>query len=173
MDAVTDSVLQYARQKLPEYLGQIERCLRLLSDEQVWWRPNESTNAVANLVMHLRGNVGQWLVAGVGGQAFQRDRPSEFAARGGPGREALMSQLAATVHEALQVLQRLPPSALAQQCDIQGYRVTVATAIVHVVEHFAFHTGQIIHAAKWLTGADLSLYDAQGHRRDGRRSGAP
>lgn len=173
MDSAADALLHYARQKLPEYLAQIERCLRLLTDEQAWWRPNGATNAVGNLVLHLRGNVQQWIVAALGGGTFQRDRPAEFAARGGPDREALAVQLAGTVRDALQVLGRLEPSALDRQHDIQGYRVTAATAVIHVLEHFAFHTGQIIHATKWLTGAELSLYDAHGQRLDGRTSGVP
>lgn len=167
-DALSASLLAQSTERLNHYLGQIERCARLLSPKQLWYRPNENVNSVANLILHLTGNVRQWIVAKVGGEAFDRDRPSEFAARDGRSAEELVGVLHATVVRACEVIQKLDAEALAVPRLIQGYEVMTQEAVVHVVEHFAYHAGQIVHATKWLLDVDLSLYDSQGRRIDGR-----
>ena len=114
-----------------------------------------------------------WIVAGLGGRAFERDRPAEFAQREPLSIEPIMQRLAVAVHDADALIAGLSDDALTRSYEIQNYRVTGLEAVYHVVEHFAFHTGQIITMTKAIKDCDLSLYDAQGHRRDGRASGAP
>ena len=150
------------RHLLGEYLPKIERCLERLTDEQVWWRANDQSNSVGNLLLHLEGNARQWVVSGLGGAPDRRDRDREFAERGRLPRARLLSALRATLEEADDVLARLDPSALLEGRDIQGLEVTVLGAVFHVVEHFSMHTGQIILLTKQLTGADLAFYDFTG-----------
>jgi uncharacterized damage-inducible protein DinB len=136
---------------------QIVRCLALLSDEDIWWRPNEASNSVGNLVLHLSGNVRQWIISGVGGAADVRHRDKEFSERGPLPRRGLTALLRATVREAGRVLDRVPPDSLGEPFSRQGFAMTRIEAIAHVVEHFAYHTGQIVYFTKSHLGRDLQF----------------
>ncbi|MCK6482608.1 MAG: DUF1572 family protein [Phycisphaerae bacterium] len=160
----------YAAAKLDDHLRQALRCARLLSGEQMWFRVNERSNSVGNLLLHLRGNVAQWIVAGIGGRSFERDRPAEFARRHPLPTEQLVADLESTVSDARRIISGLSDARLAEPVSIQGYDTTVVAAVFHVVEHFAFHTGQIVWATKVLLNVDLSLYDAHGRRLDARNA---
>jgi uncharacterized damage-inducible protein DinB len=144
--------------KLEQLLSRIRDCLRKLSPDEIWARGHENENAIGNLVLHLNGNVRQWILSGVGGAPDTRVRDAEFAARGGMPTEELLGRLEATVREAVVVIGNVTPERLTERVTIQKYDVTVLEAIFHVVEHFAQHTGQIIFATKMLTGEDLGFY---------------
>ena len=166
-----DQFLRYAADKLEQNLAQVTRAVGLLTVDEFWHRPNPHTNSVANLLLHLNGNVRQWIVAGIGDEPFERNRPAEFAERGPLPVSALLSPLQHTVARAVAVLKTLNPGNLATPRRIQDYEISTLTAVFHVVEHFSFHTGQIVHATKWLRDVDLSLYDAQGHKLAGQTGG--
>lgn len=129
-----------------------------LRDDQIWWRPNDASNSVGNLLLHLNGNVRQWLVDSFNGITDTRDRPAEFAARTIVPREALLDRLGETLSEAAAVLDRLTEADLVRTCEIQGYTVSGLEAVYQVVEHFAMHYGQIVYVAKQLRGVDLGFY---------------
>jgi len=150
--------LDYSSHKLHQLEERIETCLTALSDRQIWARGGDNENAVGNLVLHLAGNVRQWIVSGVGGQPDSRQRDGEFDARGGVPATELLASLRKTVEEAAAIIGKVTPEQLIEPRTIQGYQVTVLEAIAHVVEHFSMHTGQIIFATKMLTGADLGFY---------------
>ena len=145
-----------------EYLPKIERCLERLSDEQIWWRPNEESNSIGNLVLHLCGNARQWIVSGVGGAADARVRDAEFAQRESIPRAELVSLLRTTLADVAAVLKNLSPETLLERRTIQGSDVDILEAIFHVTEHFSMHTGQIILLTKLLTGTGLHFYDFEG-----------
>jgi uncharacterized damage-inducible protein DinB len=148
--------LRFSCAQLTELLGRIETCVAKLTSDQIWTRGAENENAVGNLVLHLAGNVRQWIICGVGGTEDHRNRDSEFDARSGTD---ALDKLRATVEEAVAVLKALPHSRLSERKTIQKhYDTTLLAAIYHVVEHFSMHTGQIIFATKLLTGADLGFY---------------
>jgi uncharacterized damage-inducible protein DinB len=170
---ITANFSSYASTKLGHSLLQIEKCLNLLSVEQVWHRPNGVSNAIGNLVLHLAGNVRQWIVASLGDEPFARDRAAEFNRREPLPHEEVLGRLRETVERACRVISSLTPNQLAQRVMIQGYEVTGLEAVFHVVEHFSLHTGQIVYATKLLINQDLSQYDTAGRRLDGRTSGAP
>jgi uncharacterized damage-inducible protein DinB len=151
-------LLEFSANKLEQMASRIETCLGKLTDEQVWARGHENENAVGNLVLHLCGNVRQWILSGVGGRPDNRNRDTEFDARGGVRIEELIERLDTTVAEAAEVIRAVALERLAERLVIQNYPVTVLEAILHVVEHFSGHTGQIIFATKMLTGADLGFY---------------
>ena len=154
-----DQFLTHSRQLLlEEFLPRIERCIAALPPEDLWWRPNAASNSVGNLLMHLAGNVRQWVISGIGGAADVRTRHLEFDAVDGGSAEALMERLSATLREVDAVLAALPTEALAEPRTIQGMQVQVLDAIYHVVEHFAMHVGQIIYITKARTGVDLGFY---------------
>lgn len=158
MDAADRLFLDYSARKLRQLSSRVEDCVGRLNDEQIWARGAENENAVGNLVLHLSGNVRQWIVAAVGGQPDERQRDAEFAARGGVPASGLAAHLRNIVEEAVGVITALEPERLSQRLTVQSYNVTVLEAIYHVVEHFSGHTGQIIFATKLLSGQDLKFY---------------
>lgn len=155
--------LAEARRHLREdYLPKIERCLERLSDEQVWWRTSQHSNSVGNLLLHLEGNLRQWVVSGAGGAEDARVRDREFDARRHVPREELLGALRAAVSEADEALARLDPAALLETRRVQGLDVTLLAAVFHAVEHFSMHTGQVILLTKMLADEDLAFYDFSG-----------
>jgi uncharacterized damage-inducible protein DinB len=156
-DRIAKLFLAEARTDIERYLRRTLHCLQLLSEEEIWWRPNAASNSAGNLVLHLSGNIRQWIISGLGGAPDARIREEEFSARGQFSRRALVTRLNQTVREAFRVLQRLPPQALTRQYRIQGFRVTGLAAVAHVFFHFSYHAGQIIYVTKLKRARDLRL----------------
>ena len=146
-----------------EYAVKIRLCLDDLTDDDLWWRPNEQSNSIGNLLLHLAGNIRQWIVSGVGGAPDQRRRQAEFDERGPMPREELLRRFDEAMAEADAVLRGLDPAVLGESRLIQGRETNVLRAVYHVVEHFGMHTGQIVYITKLRTGRDLAFYrDAGG-----------
>jgi Protein of unknown function (DUF1572) len=159
-DATTATLfLEFSRDKLlGQYWPRMRSCVESLTDEQIWWRPNNASNSVGNLLLHLNGNVRQWLVASFSRLEDARNRPAEFeAAEPLPGAQ-LISRLDETLQQASAVLLRLTESDLLAHYEIQGYNVTGLQAVYQVVEHFGLHHGQILYITKMLRGEDLGFY---------------
>lgn len=165
-----DVFLKFSADKLEQLHGRIEDCLGRLQPEQIWTRNSENENAVGNLVLHLSGNVRQWIGSGVAGLPDHRQRDTEFDARGGKSTQELTELLRIRVGEAASIIRAVPAARLTERITPQGHDVTVLEAIAHVVEHFSQHTGQIILLTKILTGEDLGYY--QHLRGSGRSAGA-
>ena len=155
---IEDDFLTSAAEKLAENLERIEACVPKLPADSLWARHSENENAVGNLLLHLDGNVRQWILSGIAGAPDIRDRPSEFSARSGVTAETMLANLRATVSEAVEVIRSLPHQRLIEGVRVQGYDVTVLAAIFHVVEHFSGHTYQVILLTKRATGEDLGFY---------------
>jgi hypothetical protein len=151
--------LEFSRTKLlDQYWPRLRSCVEPLTGEQVWWRPNGASNSIGNLILHLNGNVYQWLVASFNQLDDQRDRPAEFNERELISVSSLLQRLGETMHQAAEVLAGLTAAELAAPYEIQGYHVTGLEAVYQVVEHFGMHYGQILYIAKALSGADLGFY---------------
>jgi len=142
-----------------EYLPKIERCLEQLTDEQIWWRANDNSNSIGNLILHISGNARQWIVSGLGSEPDQRQRDAEFAERRIVPRDELLAHLKKAVSDFDQTLDRFAAGRLLEEFQIQGTMTTALAAILHVTEHFSMHTGQIILLAKMLADVDLVFYD--------------
>jgi uncharacterized damage-inducible protein DinB len=159
MDAVGLAFLAKSRSLITaDYLPKIERCLDRLSEADIWWRPNEASNSIGNLVLHLCGNVCMWIIGGVGELPFERHRQREFDERKRIPAAELLSRLRGIVQQADEVMSAVTADELLSRRKIQGYDVTVLEAIYHVVEHFSTHTGQIILLSKARVGEDLKLW---------------
>jgi uncharacterized damage-inducible protein DinB len=150
--------LKFSAEKLEQLHGRIQDCLARLTPEQVWMRGSENENAIGNLVLHLSGNVRQWIGSGVAGLPDHRQRDTEFDARGGMALADLSELVKTRTTEAAGIIRATPASRLSERITSQGYDVSVLEAIAHVVEHYSMHTGQIILLTKMLTGADLGYY---------------
>lgn len=155
---IDEVFVRYSIEKLTQLSSRIQDCLAKLSDEQIWTRNSDNENAIGNLVLHLCGNLNQWIGTGVAGKPDHRVREKEFTARGDVSSAELTRRLASAVDDTVAVIQGLTADRLQQKISVQKYDVTVLEAIYHVVEHFAQHTGQILFATKLLTGQDLGYY---------------
>ncbi|MES2177160.1 MAG: DinB family protein [Gemmatimonadota bacterium] len=145
-----------------EYPTKIQRCLDVLPADALWARADASSNSIGNLLLHLSGNIRQWIVSSIGGAPDQRLRSTEFAATEGGDAATLFSGLRATLDEADAVLARLTETDLAARRVIQGRDVSVFDAIYHVVEHFSTHTGQIVLLTKTYAPGAVKFYEDAG-----------
>jgi hypothetical protein len=151
-DELARAVGAEAASELASALARITHCLDQLTDDQIWWRPGPDLNSIGNLVLHLCGNVRQWIVAGVGGDPDVRDRPAEFAERGPISKADLLRRLQAVVVEAQAVLARVPAAELVRVRRIQGMDVSALAALWNSVPHFRGHTQEIIHMTRVQRG---------------------
>jgi hypothetical protein len=142
---------------LRQHTERIGICLGKLTDDQIWARGTDNENAVGNLVLHLAGNVRQWIISGLGGTPDVRERDREFATQGDIPGAALHGQLQGTMTEATGIVEGLSTEQLLRTYQVQNRTATGVEAVLRVTEHFAQHTGQIIYATKKLTGQDLGL----------------
>ena len=158
-DPACDLFLDFSRNKLlDQYWPRLRTAVEPLSLEQIWWRPNPASNSIGNLVLHLNGNVWQWLVASFNRLTDERDRPAEFSATGDLTAADLLARLGQTIDEAAKVLNRLSADELLATWRIQGYTVSGLAAVYQVVEHFGLHYGQIVFITKMQEGRDLGFY---------------
>lgn len=157
---------QHALKK--HYFPRVARCVEALGDQDLWWRPNAASNSAGNLVLHLAGNARQWIVAGIGGAADVRRRDEEFSEQGPIPGKVLAAHLRRQMDAACRVLAKLAPQSLEAEYSIQGFRVTGLDAIRHVVEHFAYHTGQIVYITKLRRGVDLGFTKLPGEKKPKR-----
>lgn len=160
------AMIALSRRYLREYLTKIRLAVSVLDDRVVWARPNESSNSIGNLLLHLAGNARQWIVSGVGSEKDLRDRQSEFDQRAPLPVTTLLDKLEQTVSDCDRVLASLTPADLHTRRVIQANDVMVLEAVFHVVEHFSMHTGQIILLAKADQPDRVRFYDmVDGHPR--------
>ena len=151
-DDLARQIAAAASHELDSALARIKHCVDQLANEQVWWRPSEQHNSIGNLLLHLAGNLRQWIIVGLGGGEDGRDRPAEFAARGGQPKDELLGRLDQVVREARQVLSRQTPDDLLRVRRIQGFEVTGLTAMFDSIAHFRGHTQEIIFRTRLLLG---------------------
>ena len=164
--ATATAMLALSRRYLGEYLTKIRLAVSMLDERVVWARPNEASNSIGNLMLHLAGNARQWIVSGIGGGPDVRDRQSEFDQRAAIAVAVLIDRLEQTISDVDRVLASLTPADLHTRRTIQANDVTVLEAIYHVVEHFSMHTGQIILLAKADQADRVRFYDmVDGHPR--------
>ena len=144
--------------KLDQMTGYIENCLDRLSEDQIWMRGSEPENSVGNLVLHLCGNLGQWIGHYVAGRADTRIRPAEFAAESRSSAAELKAKLRAAVETAKSDIEALTATRLADRVTMPTGEMAVLTVVYQVVGHFQQHTGQIMFATKLMTRGDLGFY---------------
>ena len=141
-----------------ESYERINKCLAMLSEDQVWYSPDETIPTIGNLILHLCGNVRQWILTGVGERTGHRERDSEFELGSRTSKEELqnlMKDLSAEVNE---YFQDITSEDLYKEIVVQGFKVTGFSAVVHVIEHFSYHTGQITTLTKLMTGKETNYF---------------
>lgn len=144
--------------RMEENTPRIEKCLTELTEAEVWQRPNPASNSVGNLILHLCGNITQYAIASLGNKMDLRDRDAEFAAEGGLSKADLLEKLTWTVREAVETIRRASKEELLRARLVQGFEMSGIGIIVHVCEHYSYHTGQIAFWTKLLKNKDLGFY---------------
>ena len=144
-------ILDEARERLVKGLpAQVIACLDLLDDGQIWWRADEKSNSIGNLVLHVCGSSRHFVGRALGGSDYVRDRPAEFAARGPIPKETLKKLIEETAEETGRVLEALDPARLMEANDRAGETFTALALVQRTSHHWTLHTGQIVYATKML-----------------------
>lgn len=154
---ITTAATKAATDELDGAVKTIEHCLNQLTDEQVWWRPAAEMNSIANLILHVCGNVAQWITSGVGGVEDTRDRPKEFSEQGPIDKHELLQRLTVTVVEAKRALAKAYPENLLDHLHIQAFAVTGLGAVFHSVAHLRGHAQEIVHMTRCQLGDDYEF----------------
>lgn len=151
-------IAETKRRLFDEGMERIKICLAALSEAEVWQRPNENSNSMGNLVLHLAGNVRQWVVAGLGGAADIRERQQEFDERGPIAKAALIKTLEESMALVETTLDRVKPIDLVNVHKVQGFDESGVSILVHVTEHFSYHVGQMTYFVKAIKDMDVGYY---------------
>ncbi len=144
--------------RMEENTPRIEKCLNELTEAEVWQRPNASSNSMGNLILHLCGNITQYIISSLGGKPDLRLRDEEFAAQGGYTKQELVDKLKATVDAAIEVIKNASDEELLRVRPVQAYKFSGIGNVIHAVEHYSYHTGQIAFWTKLLKDKDLGFY---------------
>ncbi len=149
---------EFNRRMLVESYERISTCLQELTPEQIWHKENENTNSVGNLILHLQGNITQYIWSGIGGNPDLRERDKEFLSGYTYKKERLLEDLLVVVTKANDVVQQLEESDLTKDVKVQGFDETVISILIHVMEHMSYHVGQITYYTKYINDVDTSYY---------------
>ena len=155
---LSEEFIDQAIFRLNENTRKIEKCLDELSEEEIWKRPNKSSNSVGNLILHLCGNVTQYIISSLGEKEDNRNRDFEFKAEGGYNKSGLIKKLTITIQQAFEILREQNDQDQLKIRSVQGFNLSGTGIILHVVEHYSYHTGQIIFWTKLLKDIDLEFY---------------
>jgi len=146
---------------------QIRECVKQLSEEQLWWRPDEESNSVGNLVQHVSGSMMHYLCRSIGGYEYERDRSAEFAERGPMSKQQLLVIFDETIEKAAQTFDSLNTSHLMKASTEPAYYDFVLEDLIGIAIHLATHTGQIVYITKMLKEGSLNELWTQAHRMHG------
>lgn len=147
-----------AIQHLEEGIERIGKCLSKLDPEQIWRDHNKNLVSVGNLILHLQGNVSQYIVSGMGKREYHRQRDTEFTSKPDYSAGKLFSDLARTMERVIDVIEELDDAALTADYQIQGFHLSGTAVLMHVVEHFSYHVGQITFVTKLQKNVDTGYY---------------
>ena len=140
---------------LNKNVTRIKKCLDLLDKEEIWADHNENLVSIGNLLLHLQGNVTQYVISTLGRKEFNRQRDKEFSAKKDMSGDELHSMISETVKDACDTIRGLTDEDLTEQYKVQVYEYTGVGILIHVVEHFSYHVGQIVFAVKSIKNRDL------------------
>ena len=149
---------EFERRIFGESIPRIEKSIGLISKEQIWYKHNEHTNSVGTLILHLAGNVRQWICSGIGNHPDTRKRFLEFTNDQLLSKPELLKELDDLKEDTLTELSKLNDSDMLVMRRVQGYEESTLSVIVHVIEHFSYHTGQIALLVKLFTQKNLGFY---------------
>ena len=160
-EKIREEFVQNSLYRLDENMRMNSISLKHLSDEDIWKRPNESLNSIGNLILHICGNMTQYVIASLGGTEDIRERDVEFTVESGYTKKELLQKLADTVEAAKRVINDAKVDQLVRKREVQGFYFSGIGVVLHAVEHYSYHTGQIAFWVKQVKNMDLGFYDGQ------------
>lgn len=152
---------EFERRVISEGLTRIRRCIDLLDEERLWYKHNNNTNSAGNIVLHLCGNVRQYIISGIGGQPDERKRDKEFLLSSRTSKAALVERISDVLIESNRVVSSLSKEDMTTNKLVQGFEETVLSIIIHVIEHLSYHVGQITYYTKYVNDIDTGYYEGQ------------
>ncbi len=155
---LNEEIKRVAIGHMNESLDRIDLCLSQLDKQEIWQRPNSSSNAIGNLIIHLCGNITQYIISSLGGKPDDRVRDLEFDSKRDESSEKLLMQLEEVIKEATTIIEGQTREQLLRVRKVQGFTLSGVAILIHVVEHLSYHTGQIVYVTKQLKDIDLKLY---------------
>ena len=147
--------------RINENTPRINKCMDQLSEKEIWRKPNSTSNSIGNLILHLCGNITQYIISSLGESKDNRERDQEFLSKGGFSKSELIQKLQTVVEKSTIILKETKKENLLKIYSVQGFELTGIGIIIHVVEHFSYHTGQIAFYTKLLKDKELGFYAGQ------------
>ena len=144
--------------RIEESIERIVKCVKILNKEEIWERPNGSSNSIGNLIIHLNGNITQYILSSLGGIDDNRERDQEFRTDVNPKSEIILEGLRSTISDSIDIIRDLSEEEFLKTRSVQGFELSGQGIIIHVVEHLSYHTGQIAFWTKALKNKDLGFY---------------
>jgi uncharacterized damage-inducible protein DinB len=157
-DAFINEFIGQCIHRIDENTKRLTACLNELEESELWKRPNESSNSAGNLMLHLCGNIRQYAVSSLGNISDIRERDKEFSAQRGYSKSELLQKLTTTIDEAKKIMEEISDAELLRPRKVQGYAYSGIGIIIHITEHYSYHTGQIIFWTKLLKNKDMRFY---------------
>lgn len=139
-------------------LPRIIKCVDMLTEDELWQHPNTSSNSIGNLILHLSGNITQYIISGLGRSPDRRERSLEFSSNRTLNKAELKELITTTIRRAADVMENLDTLQLAEMHEVQGHTMSGIAVIIHVTEHLSYHTGQIVFLTKLLKDVDMGFY---------------
>jgi uncharacterized damage-inducible protein DinB len=155
---LTKELIDHSVMRMEENTPRVKKCFEELADHEIWQKPNGISNSIGNLVLHLCGNIRQYIISSVGNIEDSRERDKEFSASGGISKSDLLDKLTFTVSGAIKVIKNMDEESLLKKRLVQGFELSGVGIVIHVVEHYSYHTGQIAFWTKILKNKDLGFY---------------
>ena len=153
------AISEFEKRVLEENYSRIFKCLTMLDDSSIWFSPNGNIPSIGNLILHLSGNCRQWILSGLGGQADNRNRDEEFKVHKNIRKSDLIFLMENVKTNMRHVLKDIKEGQMDGIYNIQGYRLTGFSVLMHVMEHFSYHTGQITTLTKIITNKSTGYYE--------------
>ena len=167
-EKLREEFVQNSLYRLDENTRMNSISLELLSEEDIWKRPNESLNSIGNVIVHICGNITQYVISSLGEQEDVRERDTEFTAQSGYTKIELLQKLTNTIDVAKRVINDAKVDQLVRKREVQGFYFSGIGVVLHAVEHYSYHTGQIAFWVKQVKNMDLGFYD--GHDLNAKNS---
>ena len=145
--------------RIDESTRMVEKSLQEISFEELWRKPNNNLNSIGNLLLHLCGNMTQYAIASLGNLPDTRNRDEEFLTEGEFSKQELLLKLKNTVEKVKETLLTTTYEEFLRERNVQGFTLSGIGIIIHVVEHYSYHTGQIAFWVKLIKNKDLGFYD--------------
>jgi uncharacterized damage-inducible protein DinB len=159
MNTIQQEFKDQAIFRFQEKKTHITKCFQQLTEKDMWSRPNASSNSVGNIILHLCGNIGQYILSSLAQQPDVRERDLEFSTEGGLSKAELLHKLSTTIDEACAAVNACADAELLQKRQVQGFTFSGVGIILHAVEHLSYHTGQIAYLVKLRNDQQIGLYD--------------